>query len=71
MRFTWQRDAAGMVTRFEQDGTDSFDNPFVDGEPDFAESYSAGCESLLMRFPWLAHEPGPDSAGPRFRNDRF
>lgn len=24
----------------------------------------------LDRFPWLAHEPGLESTGPRFRTDR-
>ena len=67
MRFRWTRGADGVVSSFEQDGIDTFDNPFIDGRPDYRETYSAGCARLLTRFPWLAHIPGPLSVGPRWR----
>jgi YD repeat-containing protein len=69
IRFEWKRDASGNVVEFTQDGTDSFDAPFLNGEPDFKETYSEGCAPLLQQFPWLAHEPAPNSIGPRFRDD--
>ena len=65
----WKRDADGNVIEFTQDGTDSFDAPFVNGVPDFKGTFSPGCAGLLRQFPWLAHEPAPNSTGPRFRDD--
>jgi hypothetical protein len=67
--FHWVRDENDNVTEFTQDGTDSLDNPFVNGTPDYKETYSSGCAPLLKQFPWLAHEPSPNSIGPRFRTE--
>ena len=64
----WERGAEG-VERYTQDGTDSFDDPYVNGIPDYEARYSAGCSALLEHFPWLAHEPGGESIGPRYRTD--
>ena len=69
IRFHWARDSSGNVVEFTQDGTDAHDAPFVNGVPDYKEVYSAGCAKLLTQFPWLAHEPAPNSIGPRFRTD--
>lgn len=66
IRYHWVRDADDNVIEFKQDGTDSFDNPVVDGTPDYEEKFSAGCAPLLEQFPWLAHEPAPNSTAPRF-----
>jgi len=71
IRWRWTRDDAGNVSRFEQDGTDSLDDPHVNDLPDYAEDYSSGCRPLLTMLPWLAHEPGPYSLGPLFRTSRF
>lgn len=69
--YEWQRDSAGTVTTFTGDGTDANDNPFLNGISDYIQTYSPGCRTLLEKFPWLAHEPGPNSTGPRFRTDRW
>lgn len=71
IRYAWERDSAGTVSAFSQDGTDSHDNPVVNGEPDYRETYSSGCRPLLAQFPWLAHEPGADGYTPRFSTDHF
>ena len=70
IRYRWVRDAQGALTAFEQDGTDESDDPFVDGKPDYRETFSPGCAALLQQFPWLGHLPGPDSVGPRWRTER-
>lgn len=67
IRFSWLRDADGRLTSFEQDGTDHNDDPHIDGEPDFSETYSPGCQGLLERFPWLSHVPDRDETTPNFR----
>ena len=69
MRFAWHYDGDVLIG-FTQDGTDSTDNPYINGVPDYVEGYTAGCSSLFEQFPWLRHDPGPDSIGPRFRTDR-
>jgi len=71
IRWRWTRDDSSNLTRFEQDGTDSFDNPYVNDLPDYAEDYSPGCQPLLTMLPWLGHEPGPFWPGPLFRTSRF
>jgi hypothetical protein len=70
MRFHWSRDEQGNLIEFTQDGTDSTDNPFLNGTPDYKETFSKGCAPLLAQFPWLAHDPAPNSIGPRFRDDQ-
>lgn len=71
LRFKWQRDNAGTVTEFTQDGFFSNDDSVVDGVPDYSENYSPGCRPLLEQFPWLAHEPIPDGYAPYYRVSSF
>ena len=54
-RYTWLRDEVGRLTGYQQDGTASNDQPFIDGVADFGETYSPGCTPLIERFPWIGH----------------
>jgi hypothetical protein len=44
---SWNRDAQGRITSYEQDATDHNDDPHIDGVADFREIYSPGCGELL------------------------
>lgn len=71
IRYSWERDDDGVVKSFTADGIDLSGDPHINGTPDRLEEYSQGCQSLVTSFPWVAHEPGPDSIGPRFRTSRL
>jgi hypothetical protein len=43
IRFSWKYASDGQLESFEQDGTDSLDDPHIDGVPDYSERYSRGC----------------------------
>ena len=64
IRWSWSYDAAGRLRSFQQDGVDDLDNPHVDGKADRRQVFSAGCQPLITRFPWLAGLPGPEALGP-------
>jgi hypothetical protein len=67
IRYRWHYEG-GRLTAFEADGTDSHDNPHVDGRADRRESFSAACAPVLARFPWLSHAPGPEDFAPIWRH---
>lgn len=58
---TWERDAAGSVRRFTQDGTDSVEQTGVDGTPEIDVLYDA-CAPLGARHPWIYAEASPPLA---------
>jgi YD repeat-containing protein len=62
IRYEWEREG-NRVTRFTQDGNDAQFPVFTNDAADYEETYGAGCQPLLDRFSWLAHEPGPESFG--------
>jgi hypothetical protein len=46
MRRTWSYDASGRLVHHEQDGTEAFDAPFIDGVPDSAATFDTACAPI-------------------------
>ena len=56
-RYDWIRDSSGNVTNYTRDGVwGTLNDSDPNGVPDYSESYSTECASLLRQFPWLSHE---------------
>jgi hypothetical protein len=48
MRRTWTYDGAGRVVHHEQDGTERFDQPFIDGVPDSVAEFDPSCAPIAV-----------------------
>lgn len=63
IRWTWIYRDNGAVNRYEQDGTDHFDAPVIDGEPDLVWTFSADCDRIGDAHPWIYNQRSPLDVG--------
>jgi YD repeat-containing protein len=48
MRRTWSYDGAGRIVHHEQDGTEAFDAPVIDGVPDSTATFDPACAAIAV-----------------------
>jgi hypothetical protein len=61
--WTWIYRDNGAVSRYEQDGTDHFDAPVIDGEPDLTWTFSPDCDLIGDAHPWIYNQRSPIDVG--------